>query len=72
MSIRDTSAQDQVVSRPSGLRRVPKAWLVGGGAGLAVLALALRALMRPGPAAPPDDPAPKPDGHAPTEGGRNA
>lgn len=41
-------------------------------AGLAVSALALRALMRPGPAAPPDDPAPKPDGHAPTEGGRNA
>ena len=45
--IRDTSAQDQVVSRPGGLRRVPKAWLVGGGAVLAVLALAalLRALV---------------------------
>ena len=39
--IRDTSAQDQVVSRPGGLRRVPKAWLVGGAAGLAVLALAV-------------------------------
>jgi len=38
--IRDTSAQDQVVSRPVGLRRLPKAWLLGGGAGLAVLALA--------------------------------
>jgi len=38
--IRDTSAQDQVLARPSGLRRLPKAWLLGGGAALVVLALA--------------------------------
>ncbi|NDK40028.1 efflux RND transporter periplasmic adaptor subunit [Pseudoxanthomonas gei] len=39
--IRDTSAQDQVI-RPgaAGGRRIPRAWLVGGVAGLAVLGLA--------------------------------
>ncbi|MCA0393397.1 MAG: efflux RND transporter periplasmic adaptor subunit [Proteobacteria bacterium] len=37
--IRDTSAQDHVVARPSGPRRLPKAWLAGGGAALALLAL---------------------------------
>ncbi|MDH5835172.1 efflux RND transporter periplasmic adaptor subunit [Luteimonas kalidii] len=39
--IRDTSAQDQVLARPRGLRRLPKAWLLGGAGGLALLALAV-------------------------------
>ncbi len=38
--IRDTSAQDQVLSRPGGLRRVRKSWLVAGGAVVAAGALA--------------------------------
>ena len=38
--IRDTSGQDQVLARPSGLRRLPRRWLVGGGAALAVAVLA--------------------------------
>ena len=37
--IRDTSAQDQTLARPTGLRRLPKAWLHAGGATLAVAAL---------------------------------
>jgi HlyD family secretion protein len=37
--IRDTSAQDQVLARPSGLRRVPRPWLIGGGAALLVAAV---------------------------------
>ena len=38
--IRDTSGQDQVLARPSGLRRIPRTWWIAGGAGLAVLVLA--------------------------------
>lgn len=39
--IRDTSGQDQVLARPTGLRRLPKAWLLGGAGALAVLLAAL-------------------------------
>ncbi|MEO6104347.1 MAG: efflux RND transporter periplasmic adaptor subunit [Pseudoxanthomonas sp.] len=40
--IRDTSAQDNVIKPPAtGGRRIPKAWLIGGGAGVVVLLLAL-------------------------------
>ena len=39
--IRDTSAQDQVLSRPRGLRRLPKAWWLAGAGALALLALAV-------------------------------
>lgn len=38
--IRDTSAQDQVLARPGGLRRLPRRWLLGGAAALGVAALA--------------------------------
>ncbi|WP_202839714.1 efflux RND transporter periplasmic adaptor subunit [Luteimonas saliphila] len=38
--IRDTSGQDQVLARPSGLRRLPKAWLLGGAAALVLGLLA--------------------------------
>jgi len=37
--IRDTSGQDQVLARPGGLRRRRKAWLIGGGAAVALAAL---------------------------------
>jgi HlyD family secretion protein len=39
--IRDTSAQDQVLARPRGLRRLPKAWWLAGAGALALLALAV-------------------------------
>jgi len=39
--IRDTSAQDQVLARPGGLRRLPRRWLLGGAAALGVAALAV-------------------------------
>ncbi|MDH5831614.1 efflux RND transporter periplasmic adaptor subunit [Luteimonas sp. M1R5S18] len=39
--IRDTSAQDQVLAKPRGLRRLPKAWWLAGAGALALLALAV-------------------------------
>ncbi|MEP6908650.1 MAG: efflux RND transporter periplasmic adaptor subunit [Pseudoxanthomonas sp.] len=39
--IRDTSAQDNVIKPPSARRRVPKAWLMGGGALVVLVALVL-------------------------------
>ena len=38
--IRDTSAQDQVLARPTGLRRLPKVWLLSGAVAVAVAATA--------------------------------
>src|SRR5690606_9861574 len=37
--IRDTSAQDKAVARPTGLRRMPRRWLLAGGAALVIAAL---------------------------------
>jgi HlyD family secretion protein len=37
MSIRDTSGQDRPVAAPQGAARLPRAWLAGGAAGIALL-----------------------------------
>lgn len=37
MSIRDTSGQDRRVAPPTGAARLPRAWLIGGAVGLALL-----------------------------------
>lgn len=39
--IRDTSGQDQILARPTGLRRLRRGWVRGGAGGIAILALAL-------------------------------